>query len=293
MATARRPKRLRRKAHSEARRAKREVREVTGNRWLKLAMRFGYVVRGVLYGLMGSLALALASGHGSYPADQRGAVAVLIGNPYAKVVLVALGLGLLAYSLWGFVRAVYDPLHRGDDVPGLAARLGFAWSGFAYASLLLVVVQLLFGADPHGLSVDSVQATVARALVTTAGRWATIAAGGVGVAAGLGQFVDAWRAPFRRDLKRGEMSREEIATAVWLGRYGMVARGIIFTMTGWFILHAGLREDASLARGFGAAFAALMQGPLGHLVVAGVGVGFIALALHSAASARWIRMMPG
>ena len=293
MATARRAGRHRHKAHADARRANREVKEATGNPWLKLAMRFGYVIRGLLYCLMGLLALALAAGHGSYPADQRGAVALLIGNPFAKLVLVVLGLGLVAYSLWGFVRAVYDPLRRGDDVPGLAARLGFAWSGFAYASLLLVVLQLLFGGDPHRLGSDSVQSLVARALVTPAGRWATVAAGLVGAAAGLGQFVDAWRAPFRRDFKRAEMHREELETAVWLGRYGMLARGVIFTMTGWFVLVAGVRADASQARGFGAAFAALMQGPYGHLAVAGVGIGFIALALHSLAYARWVRMMPG
>ena len=293
MATARRAGRLPRKARSEARQAKREVREATGNPWLKLAMRFGYVVRGVLYGVMGSLALALATGHAGHPADQRGAVAVLALNPFAKLVLAACGLGLVAYSLWGFVRAFYDPLRRGDDVPGLAARAGFAWSGFAYASLLLVVVQLLFGGDPGQLDGDSVQALVARALLTPAGRLATVAAGVIGVAAGLGQFVDAYRAPFRRDLKRREMSEEEVATAAWLGRYGMVARGVIFTMSGWFILQAGVHADATMAHGFGAAFDALMRGPAGHVAVAVVGVGFIALALHSLACARWVRMMPG
>ena len=282
-----------REVRREARHAKREVEQAAGNRWLKLAMRFGYVVRGVLYGVMGALALELATGRSTHATDQRGAVALLVANPLAKAVLASLGVGLLAYAAWGFVRAIFDPLRRGGDVAGLTARLGFAWSGFAYASLLFVVLQILFGGDPHSLDRDSVQETVSRALMTPAGVAATVVAGVIGIVAGIGQFVDAWRAGFRNDLKRREMSEEEVATALWLGRYGLVARGVIFSMTGWFILQAGLHRDAALAHGFGAAFAALMQAPLGHVTVAAVGLGFLALALHSLAYARWVRMMPG
>lgn len=279
-------------ARSHARNAKRGARRAAGHPVLKLAMRFGYVVRGALYGVMGLLALELAAGRARAGSDQRGALFVLVENPAAKVVLTAFGIGLLAYSLWGFVRAVFDPLRRGQDVPGLAARAGFAWSGIAYASLLVVVVQVLFGGDPGTLGRDSVQDSVAGALMTPAGVAATIAAGVIGVLAGLGQFVDAWRAGFKRDLKRFEMSEEEAQTALWLGRYGMVARGVIFAVTGWFILQAGLHRDATLAHGFGHAFNALLQGPAGHIAVAAVGLGFLALALHSLAYARWVRMLP-
>lgn len=275
-----------------AHRAKREVKEAAGHPALKLAMRFGYVVRGVLYGVMGLLALELAVGRTRSGTDQRGALALLVANPAAKLVLAAMGVGLLAYALWGFVRAIFDPLRRGKDVPGITARLGFAWSGIAYTSLLVVVVQLLFGADPGHLGQDSVQAQVAAVLVTPPGRLATVVAGGIGILAGLGQFVDAWRAGFRDDLKAAEMSEEEEATALWLGRYGMVARGVIFSMTGWFILQAGLHQDAGQAHGFGAAFNELLKQPYGHIAVAVVGLGFLALALHSFAYARWVRMMP-
>jgi hypothetical protein len=281
-------------ADRSARKANRHARSFVENPGLKLLTRWGYVVRGLLYGVMGFLALGLALGLAGHGADQRGALALMVSNSLSRVVLVLFAGGLAAYSLWGFVRAVYDPLHRGKDLPGVTARLGFAWSGFAYAALLLVVLQLLFGAtDPQRLHGDSVPSTVARALAAPMGVLLTAIAGLIGIIAGLGQFVDAWRAPFMRDLKQGEMNKAEEDWALWLGRYGMIARGVIFTLTGWFILQAAVHQNAAMAHGFGAAFDQIQRRPFGNVVVAVLGLGFVALALHSFAYARWVRTLHG
>jgi hypothetical protein len=72
----------------------------------------------------------------------------------------------------------------------------------------------------------------------------------------------------------------------------MASRGVVFTMTGWFILQAALHQDAGQAHGLGKTFEALLRQPAGHLTVALVGIGFIALALHSVEYARRVRMMP-
>jgi hypothetical protein len=75
-----------------------------------------------------------------------------------------------------------------------------------------------------------------------------------------------------------------------LGRYGMVSRGVIFSVVGVFLLQAGLHHDAAEAHGFGPAFQAIAKEPLGHALLAIVALGFMALGLHSFANARWIRM---
>jgi hypothetical protein len=86
------------------------------------------------------------------------------------------------------------------------------------------------------------------------------------------------------------MNEEEFQAAVLLGRFGMISRGVVFTLTGWFIFQAALHRDPGQARGFGAAIEALLGDPAGHLTVALVGLGFVSLALHSFANARWVRM---
>lgn len=278
-----------RRARRAARKAARDVAEAAANPWFERAARFGYVVRGCLYGVMGLLALEIALGAGGRGADQRQALSMLPAGPIRWTVLAAVFVGAAAYALWGFVRAVYDPLRRGDDPAGIAERLGFVWSGLAYSGLLVFVLQFLAGRT--AAEADSTQATVDAVLSRPAGRWLVLVAGLVAVAAGLGQFVDAYRAGFRKDLKRGKMNKAQRVSADTLGRLGMFARGVIFTMVGWFVFQAAWTGDPNQAHGMGAAFVKLSTEPLGHFLLGVVALGFVALGLHSFASAIWIRMM--
>ena len=270
------------------RRAAREVEDEAQNPWFQRATRLGYVVRGCLYGLVGVLALGQAVGFGGGATDMRGGITAATDNPLRYPILAVSLVGLSAYALWGFVRAVYDPLHRGDDAVGLAARLGFAWSGISYSGLALFLVQLGAGRAHDG---DVLRSFVAIALQHPAGRWIAAAAGLLGVGFGIGQFVDAAKATFRKDLKRGRMTRWERLAAEYLGRFGMVSRGVIFTMLGWFVLIASLTRDPSRAQGWSESFRLLAARPLGQVLLVIVATGFIALGLHSFACARWIRMV--
>lgn len=276
-------------ARRQARRVSRGGLKVAANPWVERLARLGYVVRGVLYGVMGLLALGLAFGVGTSPGDQRKSLYVLTGNPLGGIFLVVVVVALGAYSLWGFVRGIYDPLGRGDDPSGIVSRLGFAWSGLNYAALTIFAVEFMIGAT-RGDGSDSLQKVVTELMSAPAGQYITIVAGAVAVVAGLGQFADAYQAGFRRDLKRNQMNRAERVTADALGRVGMVARGVVFTMLGYFVLQAGLQHDPSRAGSMGDAFRAIARAPLGHLILALVALGFVALGMHSLANARWVRM---
>lgn len=278
------------RARSAARKANRETKEAAASPFFELAARWGYIVRGVLYGGMGVTGLLLAAGIMGHASDQKGSLEYLATSRIGFLVLVGFAIGLAAYSAWGFVRAVYDPLHRGHDVPGLLARLGFAWSGLAYGALLVAILRFLAGASSV-LGQDSVQSAVLAILTRPLGPAVTAAAGMIGIAAGLGQFVDAWRVTFKDDLKRRAMTKAEYRAAIALGRGGMISRGVVFTITGWFVFQAALYRDAAKAHGFGTAMDAVLKGPSGRLLVTLVGLGFLALAVHSFAYARWVRMM--
>jgi hypothetical protein len=138
-----------------------------------------------------------------------------------------------------------------------------------------------------------VQQIVGWALQLPAGGVIVTVAGVIGILGGLGQFADAYKAGFRGDLKRNQMTRAQRITVDGLGRFGMVARGVIFSVVGIFILIAGLHHEANDAHSFGPAFSALAREPLGHVLLAVVALGFVALGLHSWANARWVRMPQG
>jgi len=272
-----------------ARAVKRHALKVVTHPWAERAARLGYIVRGCIYGTMGVLALELAFGGGAETTDQRGALALLGSNAVTRIFMTVVIASLLAYSVWGFIRAIYDPLHRGDDPAGIASRIGFAWSGLNYGVLAVFGTGLLLGASGSH-SADSVQQLVAWALQLPAGGALVLIAGVIGIIGGLNQFVDAYKAGFRKDLKRNTMTWWQRMAVDAFGRFGMVARGVIFTVVGIFIFVAGLRHDARDAHSFGPAFEAVAREPLGHVLLAIVALGFVALGFHSWANARWVRM---
>ena len=266
------------------------VKRAAANPQLELLERLGYVARGALYVVMGMLALGVGLRVGGGKAtDLSGSLVFLTGNPFGKLVLIAFAIGLAAYSLWGLVRAIYDPLHRGSDASGYVARLGFITSAVSYAAIVIFALQILAGSG--GASGDGTQKTVASVLTHPAGGWLTILIGLFALGIGVGQFMEAYRPTFARDLKAAEMSASERDVAVGLGRFGMFARGVVFLVIGWFVVQAGIHHDAGQVQGFGGAFLFLLSQPFGHWVVGIIALGFVALGFHSFACARWIRLL--
>jgi hypothetical protein len=266
------------------------VKQAAANPQLEFLERLGYVVRGALYAVMGFLALRIALAQpGGKATDMSGSLIWLVGNPFGKLVLVVTIVGLVAYSLWGFVRAIYDPLHRGRDAKGIAARIGFVTSAFSYLAIAFFALQILAGQG--SASNDSTQKTVSTLLTNPAGAAITVLLGAIAIVIGIGQFIEAYRATFKNDLKAAEMSRSERDIAIGLGRFGMAARGVTFLVIGWFLVQAGLHHAPSQAQGFGGAFLFLLAQPYGRWLLGIIALGFIALGLHSFACARWVRLL--
>jgi Domain of Unknown Function (DUF1206) len=267
------------------------ARRATGNPVYRLLARAGYVARGVLYAYMGYAALRIALTGVPQRADQQAGLLAVAGFPLGRVILTAGVTAIAAYALWGFIRAVYDPLHRGKDPVGIVTRLGFAWSGLTYTALLFFTLGLLARGSGTGGG-DVVQSLAALLLGAPFGVLLLEGAGLVGVGAGIGQFVEAGRATFKRDERRAEMSGAEKRLTDALGRAGFVARGVVFSLMGWFLLLAGVHRDPHHAAGFTGTFTYFLAQPYGRVLLSLVAAGFLALGLHSVVLARYIRL-PG
>ena len=271
--------------------ANRIAKRATRHPAYKSLARAGYLVRGFLYGFMGFVALRIAISGVAQNADQQTSLLAIAGFPLGRLLLIAAIAFLAAYALWGFIRAIYDPLDRGDDATGIATRVAFAFSGFAYLGLTLFAIGLLThgGSGQHP---DEIQQAAGRVLTAPAGIVIAEVAGLIAIAAGIGQFVEAYRATFQKDMKRGLMSRDEKRVTKALGQFGFVSRGLVFILMGWFILLAALQHNARQAHGFSGIFAYLLTQAYGRPLLGFLGLGFIALGLHSLALARYIRL-PG
>src|SRR5712691_4846486 len=118
------------------------VKRAATSPMVELLERLGYAVRGALYAVMGLLALRVVfSVAGGQTTDLTGSLVALISNPFGKLTLIVAAVGLGAYSLWGFIRGIYDPLNRGSDASRYMARAGFITSALSYATIVIFAVQ--------------------------------------------------------------------------------------------------------------------------------------------------------
>ena len=122
-------------AATEATGSKRDTaHRVVKNTWVEPLARVGYLARGIVYVLVGVLALMVALGLRGATEDKSGALATIAHSTPGKFLLVALAIGLAGYSLWGFVRAIFDPMRKGKSPKGLAERAGFIVSAVSYGA---------------------------------------------------------------------------------------------------------------------------------------------------------------
>jgi hypothetical protein len=271
--------------------AKSSVRQAAANPWVERLARLGFVVRGVLYVIIGALALQLALGAGGATATPKSAIDLIGRQPLGQFLLIIVALGLTGYALWGFIRAIFDPLHRGSDAHGLLDRAGFFFSGVSYGLLVIpTIYTLLHKPAPAATGGSGSPSLPASLLSGPYGKWVVVAFGLFWIAVGLGQILLGYRARFTRDLKKNTMSAREVETATWLGRLGYAARGVVFGVIGLIIIRTSLTAGTRQTPGFDAALAALAHAPYGQALLAVVALGLIFFGLYSILCAKWMRV---
>lgn len=269
--------------------AEQAARQAASNPWVERLARLGFAAKGIVYITIGALATRAALGSGGATTDTRGAIETIGQQPFGRVLLGVLSIGLLGHALWRFVEAAVDPERRGTDAKGLAKRLGYAGIGVLYVGLALTAVQLMRGSG--GANGNATADWTARLMGQPFGRWlvALIGLGVIGI--GLYQFYQSYTAKFKEKLKLGEMSSTEQEWTIRSGRFGLAARGVVFGIIGGFLVQAALQSSAENVQGLGGALQALAaQRPLGPWLLGIVAVGLIAYGIYTLISARYRRI---
>ena len=83
--------------------------------------RGGYLARGVVYLLLGGLAVSSALYGGSDADGSSDALSSLLGLPFGRVLLGLVAIGLFGYVLWKLAQGLLNADHHDDDAKGLFA----------------------------------------------------------------------------------------------------------------------------------------------------------------------------
>jgi uncharacterized protein DUF1206 len=263
-----------------------DVARSTGFAWL---VRAGFVARGLVYAVIGGLALALALGAADgTTTNQQGALALVAGAPLGGVAVAILALGLLAYAAWQIGQAVVG--HRLEDAErdDPADRIGKLGSGLAYLGLFVVAVKALIGAANTESTGPSRAA--AGVLGWPGGRWIVGLAGVVFVGVCCYLAYDGLSGSYLDESKTEEMTPGIRRTLDVVGRVGLFSRAVVFALIGYFLVRAAIDFDPAKAIGLDGALREVAQQPYGSWLLGLVAVGLLVFAASSFAEARYRRL---
>ncbi|WP_042405427.1 DUF1206 domain-containing protein [Streptacidiphilus carbonis] len=253
---------------------------------LRGAGRAGFVARGIVYVLVGALAIRIAFGGRGGQADRQGALHEVASQPFGAQMLWILVVGFGCMALWRASLAVLG--EAGNTKPGKrllnAARAAF------YASVCWGTAAFAAGSGSGSGSDTQSQDWTAHALKLPAGRFLVGVVGVAMIAVGVGVTVRALRRHFLTKLDTARMSRRTRDAVTALGLAGGTARGAVLAAAGVFVLVAAATFDPHRAKGLDATLRSFAQTPAGPWLLVLVALGVILFGGFSFASARWRKL---
>lgn len=259
--------------------------EVARSTGFELLARAGFVARGLIYGIIGILAIKLALGAGGKVTNQQGALKTIAQQPFGKVLLILVAIGLAGYALWRMVHALLG--HGPENTDSTFDRVAAFGSGVAYAILCAVAVEILLGS---GGSSSNTHKTTAGVFGWPGGTWLVGIAGAVLIGVGLYQGYRGLSRDFLKDSKTEQMSPRMREVVEWLGVFGHLARMVVFGLVGVFLVKAAIDFNPSKAVGLDGALAKLANNSYGPFLLGIVAAGLIAFGVYSLTDARYRRV---
>jgi hypothetical protein len=258
----------------------------------KLA-RLGYAIKGLVYVVIGVLALLLATGLGGSATDQTGALKAIYGSPlgegFGRFLMVVITIGLFAFALWSLVQAIFDTEGKGRQAKGIIARIGYAAVGVTYGLLGYAAYQIASTGNSSKNSTSSAQNWTALLLKQPAGVALVIIVGIAVLVIAVVMFVRAYKASFQKYLNLSTVKAQTRQMIIRVGRIGYAAIGVVFTIIGIFLIVAAVKNNPQDAKGLDSALVALVQQPFGPWLLGLVALGLIAYGVYSFVEARYRR----
>ncbi len=248
--------------------------------WIETLGRAGHMVKGIVYFIIGFLGFKLAIGAGGKVTDSREAIREIGQQPFGRILLGFVAIGLIGYTIWRWVQAAKDTEGDGHDARGVCIRIGYTISGIAYLALGCFAGSLSLGlASNSGSSRGS---TTSPLLDSAWGRVVLGIAGAITIGV-AGFFVyKAYKATFMKKYDLSAMSKMTRKVALRAGQMGLGTRGIAFAIIGGFILVSAIRgtADGEVA-GMSDALAAIAAPTFGKILIGITGFGLMCYAVHT------------
>ncbi|MGZ5242643.1 MAG: DUF1206 domain-containing protein [Bacteroidia bacterium] len=257
----------------------------TSPAWVSRFAKTGLIAKGIVYCILGFLSFMAAFGLGGKKADKQNTVGFLYEQPFGKVILVLLAIGLLCYTAWRFIQAIKNTEHKDKDAKGAFVRVRYAFSGLAYLALAVYALKIVLNGN-NGGNGNSRQIIVSKLLEQPFGQ---ILVGLVAVgffAAGIYQVYKAYSGNYRKNIYYEGLDQAKKNAFDRAGKSGYTARGIVWGILGYFLLRAAMHDNASEAQGTKEVFN-FLQNSGGAFLMGVVALGLMAYGIFMFVRARY------
>ena len=267
---------------------KRVAREAEQSTPLRGLARGGYAANGLVHILIGVIALVVAFG-GDGATDQSGALMVIAAAPLGFVALWSIAIALCALGVWQLLEGVLANAGT-EGAQGVAKMWGQRIGAWGQAAIF-IALGVIAGSVALGAQIDTEQAveTASRGLLQIPGGPIVLVLIGVGIViGGIVFIVMGAKRSFRSKIAIPKQGFGR--NLAGLGVVGFIAKGIALLIVGVLLVVSSVSGDADTAGGLDGALKVLLGLALGPVLVATVGIGFVAYGVFCLFRARYAKL---
>jgi hypothetical protein len=255
---------------------------------LEALARIGLLAYGGVHLLIGWLALQIAWGaSGSKSADTSGALRTLADQPFGKILLGLVAVGLVALALWQASETIWGHRHRGGATR-IRKRVSSGAKAVIYTALGVSAASVALGAGSS--SARSQQHATAGVLAWPAGLEIVVVTGLIIIGVGVAGVIKGLKESFSEEIDTSSMSPVARNGVARLGQVGYIAKGVALGVVGGLLSYAALTFDRQEAQGLDGALQKILAQLFGRLLVTAMACGFVAFGLFAMLQSRYRRM---
>ncbi|RDV13662.1 DUF1206 domain-containing protein [Pontibacter diazotrophicus] len=254
------------------------------HKWVKHVAQVGLTAKGIVYCLLGILALVTALELGRDTREiSRKEVFLFIEELFlGRALLLIVAVGLACYCVWRLLQALTDTEGKGADIKGLIYRARYGASGAFYGILTFVAAKLAVssGSDSEGIR----QSFIAEVLQKPLGQWLVLFGAALIGLGGVYFIYEGISERYRKKIKEAGLGHKAEETMIKTGKIGYVSRGTVWGIFSYLLLRATLNAKSGGAE---SAFHFLESAAHGAYLLGAVALGLICYSLFVFIEARF------
>ncbi len=247
--------------------------------FIRIIARVGFIAKGLVYFMVGLLALQTTIGIGGKTAGTKQALEEFIYQPFGSVLLIGCIIGLFAHAIWKILQSIIDPENRSKSKEVFLLRVVDFFTGLLYLSFSYAAWQIFRGLNIQSDS-ESTEIWVGKILELPFGKWLVLFIAFIIIVAGFYQFYSAYMANFDYRFDVQNMNKKERNTLRKLGQIGISAWGVVYCMLGVLFYQAAISFNAEEAGGLNDALNALGEQPFGVWILGTTAAGLMIYGIY-------------